>query len=256
MKSGSTRSMRIMGRSLFGLVAVFLMTQPVSAEVFTQIADPFAPVVYPVTGDEVGFSQFDPAADPLLGEEDNFATIYDNFSFASNVFATNFSWVGAYELPTTGMTPSPMANFFTVNVYTGVTATPGSGSLVDSFSVGLANETQIGATDYYTYSADIAPLSLTGGTEYFFSVVADLEFTDNGWGVAYSTAGESDGAAFQDIQEVAFGPIVRYAETTDFAFSVTAVPEPSSIFALTSLGLVAGNVVRRRRLRKVGSQKV
>lgn len=196
-----------------------------------------------------GQSQFDANPDSLVGDVSNFATIYDNFTFGSNLSVTNFSWIGIYEDdPTTSIG----ADSFTVRIFSDVGGQPG-GTLA-SANVGMANETAIDST-IFSYSADISPFTVIAGQQYWFSVVANMNADDpplatdpgvNEWGVAFSAIG--DGESFQDFQT---GPglpgIERFNDPVDYAFSVTAVPEPATGLALLMLG---GGAAAYRRVRR------
>ena len=218
------------------LLGMLTSQATVRAEIFTQIASPFVTETYSVTGTTANLSQFDLGATaPNL---QNFATAYDDFVLASDGLLTEVSWIGAYDLSTPGLAPD-----FTVSIFTGLDSTLGSGVLVDSFNVGSANETANGdVADYFSYTADMSGfgLHLTGGTTYWLSVVANLDFGDAGWGWAFSDIGND--VSFQDFGDTS---LTRYDDQVDYAFSVTAVPEPGSAIVLVGLMGFAG--FRRRR---------
>lgn len=235
------------------------------AEVFSQIPQPFATTDY--LGSPTGQSQFDamPETDPMFPDEmpiSAFASIYDNFSFSFDGSIVEYSWVGGYRDAGT------FADSFTVSIFEDNTPTvagatqPGNlvTALIDSstFTPLQANETVIPGFEpvvasneggFYSYTATAPGIPIQAGRDYWFSVVANLDADeDNGndWGVAFSVSGESDGLAIQDFQnDITIPDTVRFQDTIDYAFSVTAVPEPSSAILLATLGMTAS--LRRRR---------
>ncbi|WP_404308827.1 PEP-CTERM sorting domain-containing protein [Neorhodopirellula lusitana] len=215
------------------------------AATYSQIESPFAVhFPFPIPNNNVyGLSQSDTSG----GGFDNFANVYDNFSFATDMSVTNFSWIGIYELDPGAIDPldqGPLADSFTVNIYSDAAGQPGG--LVRSVSEVSANETAL-SDGIYSYSLDIAPLGVIGGTDYWFSAVANLDASladGNTWGVAYSPLG--DGTSYSDIETFeGSGVFDSQFETANLAFSVSAVPEPATGIALLVLG---GAAAYRRRL--------
>jgi len=224
-----------------GLAALLLFgsSATVNAETITQISDPFSQTLY--LGSPVAFSQVDLGATaPLLSE---FANAYDNFVLNTDTVLKSISWVGAYQTqPPTG----PLAGDFTVGLYQSIQTVPGvdePGALIQSFDVGTAGESLISGTVFYQYTAEIDPFAVTAGETFWISIVANQNFSENGWGLAYSSLG--DGDSFQDIQtDPTIAQRSRFRDPVDYAINVTAVPEPSTL--LSCLG-VAGLIARRRR---------
>lgn len=216
-----------------------LTSQAAKADVYSQIPGTFAPTL--LSGAPGNLSQFDLGATaPNL---QNFATAYDDFSFsfAGSRAVTNISWIGTYESRTT----TPLAPNFIVSLYADDTSGTGGfasqpGAPIQTFNVGTANETAIAShPDFFNYTTTLAPFSITGGTKYWMSVVAELDYTFDGWGMAFSGMGNGD--SFQDFGDLA---LTRFPDPVDYAFSVTVVPEPGAF----GLGLVlAGCAAFRRR---------
>jgi hypothetical protein len=236
------------GAFLAAVAAVTALAGSARAETYSQIPPGFsASSVELYFGFPFAYSQNDVSPDVGAGDVSNYATIYDNFSFGSNLSVTNFSWIGMYDADPTG---SIFANSFTISIYDDAGSTPGA--LLESFNVGNANETSIDST-IYSYSADITPFEVTAGQQYWFSAVANMNADVpvnpgdpdfNQWGVAFSAIG--DGVSVQDFQ-TAPNTITRFDDTIDYAFSVTAVPEPATGLALLIFG---GGAAAYRRVRR------
>ena len=212
----------------------------------SQIADPFTPVSFgPDPTQTSVVSQFDLGAAGTTFRED-YATAFDNFSFAGALSVFNFEWIGKYDdLDSSGLTTAS-AESFTVRIFGDSGTGPfGSEPGVELFeaNVGLASETSIG-DGYYRYSANIAPFLVAAGETYWFSVTANLDFLDNEWGIAVSDLGDSQ--SVQDFEFDAADPLTRFYDPIDHAFSVSAVPEPSTLGAFLALTGLA-TVSRRRR---------
>lgn len=255
---------RFAGISGYGVIAAALavvigQVSDVSAATISQIPPGFnASAVEIYLGNPAAQSQFDADPDVGVGDVSNFATIYDNFTFGSNLNVTNFSWIGIYADDPLGA-GSTGADSFTVSIFSDVAGEPGGA--LGTFNVGLANETAIDST-IYSYSADISPFAVNGGQQYWFSVVANMNAdvpvspgdpAENQWGVAFSDLG--DDLSFQDFQT---GPgaagIERFNDSVDYAFSVTAVPEPATCLALSVLS--GGAIVRRHVRRRKNKSKM
>ncbi|WP_160311401.1 PEP-CTERM sorting domain-containing protein [Rhodopirellula islandica] len=179
---------------------------------------------------------------------------------------TNFSWIGVYTDSPTGL-GSTGADSFTVRVYSdGFNATEGraepSTLLTSStFTPGEANETAIDST-VFSYSADFSPFAVTANEQYWFSVVANMNADDdqldefdvllpvNEWGVVMSGIG--DGESIQNFQTAA-NTITPFFDDFDYAFSVTAVPEPATGLALLMFG---GGAAAYRRVRRSSRKNV
>ena len=227
------------------LILVSLMalssTSIVRGETLDQIGS-FSPLTYNFL--DAAVSQFDvdgPTAVPAYLAD--FATAYDNFTFTSSGVISNLSWIGQYETGSTLPTGGPN---FQVRFYTSLGATAGSAVPVATYTIGTANEIALtgAGLGFHGYSTALTPFNVTGGTQYFVSIVAQMNYAVSGWGLAFSSVGGDD----VSVQDFGATTLTRFNDTVDYAISVTAVPEPGSVFAiLTVVGLVA---VRRQRLAK------
>ncbi|MEM1224835.1 MAG: PEP-CTERM sorting domain-containing protein [Planctomycetota bacterium] len=228
---------------VFGLAGT---DRRVHAQTFDQIGGTFVPFTF--SGDQAAASQFD-ALGPGFGTRDDFATAYDNFSFAGTLSVVEVDWVGEFfdddyllfDLPDFQLQ-------FHADSPTGPNGSE-PGALLKSYDF---TQFQVNATpladNFVSYSVDLAsdPFGVTGGTEYWISVVADVDVDQNEWGLAYSDSGpDGDDFSVQDFDLDLVGPRDRFYDTPDFALSITAVPEPGSLAIL----LVSGSmmVLRRRK---------
>lgn len=224
----------------FAMGACGSMGRQAIAEVVTQIPDPFVTETF--AGGTGALSQLDTGA--TGGFLPNFAFIYDNFSLTTNNKITGFSWIGYYEVP-----EGPLVDSITLSIFNDASGIPGTitepGTAIFTQNVGRANETAVPGFDgFYSYSASIAPLTVGLGETYWFSVVGAVDFADNGWGVALSSIG--DDISVREFQANEFDPLERFTGVgVDYAFSVTAIPEPSSMAALAVV--VGLGFARRRR---------
>jgi hypothetical protein len=225
---------------LMSVMAVAVMPT-IRAETVTQIPGPFVPVTY--SGKQAALSQFDLGATPPNLQ--NFATTFENFTFASSGVINSLSWIGQYEAGS----PAPVGGAgpnFQVNFYTSLGATAGSAVPVATYNIGTANQTLVGAPGplaFYSYSTTGTPFSVVGGTTYFASIVARLDYAVAGWGLAFSNIGTL--GSVQDFGDLA---LTRFNDPINYAVNISAVPEPGSVAAILAVaGVVA---VRRRRMAK------
>lgn len=167
-----------------------------------------------------------------------FAQVYDNFTLSSATVITSAGWTGGYYNPPS---QGPITAW-TVDIYADNSGTPGS-LLSNTYVAGTANETFLGnygGSPIYTYSLSLAtPFAAAAGTQYWLSVYPDLGFPPQ-WGWASGTGG--DGISYQNFQ----GTLSQL--TTDMAFSLSSVPEPSSLVlaAMGGMGIVVLYGRRRR----------
>ncbi|MCY2973369.1 MAG: PEP-CTERM sorting domain-containing protein [Planctomycetota bacterium] len=222
-------------------VMVLSTTSVVRAALVDQIPGPFVPVTY--NSVNANLSQYDLGAS--LPNLSNFATAFENFTFASSGVIDSFSWIGQYEAISPGPLPVGGPNF-EISFFTSLGATAGSAIPVATFNVGTANETALtgAGAGFYSYTTTGTPFNVVSGTTYFASIVAQLDYGIAGWGLAFSNT-NGDGQSVQDFGDTS---LTRFTDTVDYAIAISAVPEPSSVAAiLTVAGLVA---VRRRRVAK------
>jgi hypothetical protein len=189
---------------------------------------------FPVSGaNGVWLSQFDTTPPPdggLLGQ------VYDDFTLAKDGVVYRITWQGGYFGPASAGTPPTNNLTFTINFYNS-NASGGLGSLLATRVIpNNAGESPVGLEAgsggdgnlIFNYAANIAPLSLNGGTTYWLSIMADLNFANNttvgAWG--WHTGVGGNGTALQDyIPDEVFGATIP----NDLAFSLQTAPEPASI---------------------------
>jgi len=168
-----------------------------------------------------------------------YAQVYDNFTLTTNANANlKISWEGAYFNPS----QQGQITGWTINLYADNADKPGN-LLYTNHYVGNLNETFLGTfggNPVYSYqNPDPMPWVIAFNTRYWVSVYPDLGFPPQ-WG--WATGLNGDGIAYQDY----FG--VQSQLNADMAFTLTLVPEPSSILMLGTGLLAAAGVVRRRLL--------
>jgi hypothetical protein len=209
------------------------------ADLFQQIPSPFSTATY--LGNTASLSQYDTGTFTPPTTAD-LATMYDNFSFANPGYITSVDWIGKYETP---FNPANPVTQFRIGIHANNAGAPGA--LVrpyDVITLAAANETSVISPEYFSYSASIAPYTYTAGATYWISIIGELDYALNGWGVAFSNLGDLN--SYQDFQDDNTGLITRFNDSIDYAFNITAVPEPSSLLlmAVSATGL---GLVRRRR---------
>jgi len=245
-------SLRLLAASalLLGLAA------PATADgiLFTQPSD------FPVSG-RVGAwaSQFDTGT-PSLG---NFATAFDNFSVmgAGSFQVNSVSWQGGYFAPPTS---GPITQFTLTFYSNSATGTPGTPLLTETIP-GNANETFVGTEPasgalgpdlVFNYSTDLpTPFAGTAGTQYWLSIVPDLNFSSSDFGQwGWHTGTGGDGTSFQDFVVPGQPPFHGF-NPNDLAFTLTGlgptvIPEPTSMLVWGALGVawLAGYRARKRKV--------
>lgn len=195
-------------------------------------------------------SQFDGLVDVL---------VFDSFSLAEGGLVGSMTWQGLYVSADLMQNPSPpVALSFTIDVRTDAGGTPGASIYTGTFDVGagpgevaeafLADDPNffLGFTDQttaaiYNYSLDLTqPLALAGSTTYWLLVRANTP-TPVGlpfWG--WNSGGDPAGTSLQFFD----GGVSELAG--DRAFSLSAVPEPSTL-ALAGLPVLLGLLRHWRR---------
>jgi hypothetical protein len=170
----------------------------------------------------------------------NFATVYDNFTLANSATVDSMHWVGEYFNPPN---QGPITAW-TVTLWSDNAGQPGTVISMQNLT-GTDNETFLGTFGgfpTYTYSTTGLGWAITGGTQYWVSVVPDLGFPPQ-WGWSSGTGG--DGISFQDF----FG--VRSQLAADMAFALdgsggATTPEPGTLVMLGTGVLGLAGAIRRK----------
>ena len=178
-----------------------------------------------------------------------FTTVAETFVLSvGSSTVTGAQWWGACankSSPGGGACP---AGNFTIGFYTDNSGVPGT--LVKSYTVGNADQTATGnfianetSLSEYVYTANFGPLSLTPGTTYFLTVEDSTPGSALSWGM--ETANETGSL------EVFLTGDGWLNEGAELAFnlsgpSTAAVPEPTSLLLLGSVGLSLVAAFRRK----------
>ncbi len=182
---------------------------------------------------------------PVAGGTPN-EQVYDNILPAGVTpgTATGLSWQGGYVNPNFTSGPSLGGiTGFTIGFYADNSGVPGA--LLQSENVsGDGGETLVGVDNFgdYIYSYGITlptPFTLVSGTTYWLSIMADLDPAQQLWGWHTGTGG--DGMAYDTILPP------PSTITVDLNFTLTSVPEPSSLALVGVGGFAALAFARRRR---------
>lgn len=222
--------------------------------------------------------------DPTYG---NFATVYDNFTLGSSASITRVEWIGAYfygppDPDFLGSADPGTITGFTLKFWSDVIDS-GTGlhrpkiedpAILTKTVIGNAGETDlgygdiyvasgprftgIGPNEMYSYGTALAtPFAATGGTSYWLSIVADSTYPPEwGWETAgldgYNTGPGGpwfDPSVSLSYRQEGTPTLVRNISGGDFAFSLSAVPEPTTLllWGTTAVGLAAVRRWRKRR---------
>jgi hypothetical protein len=178
------------------LLAPFCLLSPASA-------DPLYQQNY------AGSGNFWASQNDTTGGNDNYATVYDNFTLGSTSAINNVTWAGGFFNGTPGNITA-----FTISFWANSAGAPGG--LLQAFHMaGNASQMSIGGGTY-TYSLNLtSAFNAVAGTQYWLSIVPDVGLPPQ-WGWAGGTGG--NGASAQDY----FG--VRYVRGSDMTFALNASP--------------------------------
>jgi hypothetical protein len=169
----------------------------------------------------------------------NYATAYDNFTLGASYNLNGFAWFGGYFNPP----QRAVITGFTLTFYADAGNQPGT-ALKTYSGAGNFGETFVkfdqGGTPIFAYSWTLAvPFAASAGTEYWVSIVPDLGFPPQwGWG----TSSSADHFAWQCF----FGNCGAVEPPTDFAFTLSATPEPGTLVLMVSGLLGLAGVIRRK----------
>ncbi len=151
------------------------------------------------------------------------------------------------------------ASAFRISFYQDNAGTVGTqiGSTVIAPIASVAETTNGGNHFNYSYTP-VSPLVFNGGTKYWMSVVAALDYgtdgvaspTQNSWGWAYNNTGNLNSFQTTQTNPTLSGGFLTYDTFQDpldysFRLTTTVVPEPSSCLLLA--GAIGGVAVRRWR---------
>ncbi|MFN3193046.1 MAG: PEP-CTERM sorting domain-containing protein [Aureliella sp.] len=219
-----------------------------------------------VTNDIGPGRSFYSMTDNFVGGLGFIARSYDDFTLTSGGTVTNVRFIGAYDGDDTtedgdgnnlgltnpgSITPPPV---FTVTFWEASGDPNVPGAQVAGFSsftssnasaeVGQVAITSPEADDYFFEYNIPVNLDLALNTQYWVSVEAEMDFDQNGWGLAFTDP--SNGVNNQSFAQFDDGSGVAPLQfNADFAIGLTSVPEPTSGLAL--LFASAGVAFIRRR---------
>lgn len=183
--------------------------------------------------------------------------IAEDFVLSSDAAVDNLQWFGAYFPPDPTSPKSFLIRFFTsLNTPGG----PLPASLIHEQSVSaLGVDTGFNTDNNFTilsYSANLAPVNLDGGTRYWISILENDPSTSQSlWAWQFSHLGD-DHVAVSTTNGSAWGhAIVFGSPQVGMAFTLSAdspsavVPEPASL-AIWGIGVAGAGIAAARRRRK------
>lgn len=205
-----------------------------------------AVVVYSQLPDPVNYNS-GPTTDGVAGQF-NSVRMADNFNLGSNATVTGVAWWGGSE----GFNDPDLTNFdsFAVTIYASSAGMPGGAVYSETFLTADTHPTLVGHIDNSSLNPNAyrhnvtftAPVSLSGGTEYWLSIGSiNADPDGDGYTWIMALASVDDVTAFDDFAGTGWGN-----DLGDLAFEVHAVPLPAAVWLFGS-GLVGLFAVGRRR---------
>lgn len=163
----------------------------------------------------------------------------DDFTLSGTTEITDFHWWGIYAKPSTSPT-TPTPDSFSAFIFSDSSGQPGALSNFRPLGAPTATPTGssiAGTLPVYSYSVDVAPLTLSAGT-YWLSIYNDA---DKSWSWAESGAA---GNSYRSPTGLP-GSWTPSTPQRELAFNLTAVPEPLTIGGVALAG-VFGAAFKRK----------
>lgn len=174
---------------------------------------------------------------------------FDDFGYGAATTVNHATWFGIYlNADFTDGAPNTSRWDILINDDTGPGGTPGNriGGLLNAPTV----RTTLGsgffgnnAVTVYEFDADFTPFTAAAATKYWFAPVSVGVLGNFAPFFSWIEGTGGDGSSVQ-IELTNFVPTNEFVRDTDRAFTLEAVPEPST---LVLLGLGLGSAVARRR---------
>ena len=185
---------------------------------------------------------------------------FDNFTPAFDASVETVTWLGFFldqTAPTPAPAPLPDVESWDIAFYADNVDAPGSQLSFESFAAADVTSAFVGTgtfiaggtfnVNYYQYSATLtSPFMVTGGTEYWFSVLSRSSSYYPTFTLLGATGGDS--ASYQQLLGAGMSIDSAYAVAADRAVRLegTPVPEPSTMMLLaTGIGLSFSRRFRR-----------
>ena len=246
--------MKIAFKYVMLAIAVLSSVSIARAEIIDQIPSPFAAYTIGMVGSPLQPSySAQSMTDNSVGGSGAFSEAFDNFKLLTDTTITQIDWIGRYDGSSTVKDafgdyladPGTVPIAFKINFYADSAGDVGTLTNTVSLvaSVSPAGQTAVTPTGgqplFYSYSTSIPSISVTAGTQFWVSVVGEMDYGDNGWGLAASDVGAVLSSA-QNFQGTPYR-----GDPWNYAMRITAVPEPSAGIAWLALAGIMG--FRRRK---------